>query len=426
MENQYHLIKSRRFLPLFLTQFLGAFNDNVFKNALLIWITYTVAGRSGYNAQIVVTIAAGLFILPFFLFSATAGQLADKYEKSRLIQIIKLVEIILMILCSVGFKLGNVVILMTVLFLMGGQSAFFGPLKYSILPTHLRKEELIGGNAIIEAGTFLSILAGTIWGGLLICTDNGVDIISATVILVAVAGWLSSMYIPRAEPAERTLKISYNIFKETWSIIQYTRGKRDVFLSILGISWFWFVGATFLAQFPTYTKSVIGGNEQVVTLFLAAFSIGIGAGSMLCNKLLRGEINAKYVPAGALGMAVFTVDFFFASRNVGVVNARELIGVTLFLTSFNNLRIIIDLVLISLCAGIYIVPLYATLQSRSEASHLSRVIAGNNVINAIFMVFSAIGTVGMLSLGLSVTHVFLSLAFLNVTAYFVVRKLVLD
>ncbi|MBY0430036.1 MAG: MFS transporter, partial [Rhodospirillales bacterium] len=271
--NQAPLLKSRRFLPLFVTQFLGAANDNVFKNALAILIIYRIGAGTSVNAQVLVTASAGLFILPFFLFSATAGQLADKYEKARLIRIIKFAEILLMSLGAVGFFTGNPWFLLAVLFLLGAQATFFGPLKYAILPDHLREDELVDGNAWIEGGTFLAILLGTITGGLLILTEWGIAAISALTVLLAALGWLSSLYILPAGPRAPHLRVGWNIFSETAAIMRQATQRRDVFLSILGISWFWLVGATFLSQFPAFAKDVLNANEHVVTLFLTVFSV---------------------------------------------------------------------------------------------------------------------------------------------------------
>ena len=411
--SQSHLLKTKRFLPLFLTQFLGAFNDNVFKNALVILITYSVAEKSAFSPQLMVTAAAGIFILPFFIFSAIAGQMADKFVKAKLIQSIKLIEIVLMIGASIGFYFESPNFLMLVLFLMGTQSAFFGPVKYGILPDQLHKDELISGNALIEAGSFVSILLGTILGGLLILVDGGTTIISFVVILVALIGWVCSRFIPSGPPADPDIKIQGNIIVSTYQIVQHIREKPAVFRSILGISWFWLFGASFLSQFPTFGKDIIGGNEQVVTLFLAVFSIGIGIGSLFCNKLLKGEIAATYVPLGILGMTVFTIDLFFASGSAGRTNGDELIGVMAFLTTFPNWRILFDLFSIAVCAGIYIVPLYAIMQSMCDEAHRSRTIAGNNVMNAFFMVVSALGITFLLANDFSVTHVFLIIAILN-------------
>ena len=411
--NEFDLLKTRRFLPLFITQFLGAFNDNVFKNALVILITYVVAENAGFSPQIMVTAAAGIFILPFFLFSATAGQLADKYEKAFLIRIIKFVEILLMIGAAVGFYLGSIWMLMTVLFLMGTQSTFFGPIKYGILPEKIEEDELIGGNGLIEAGTFISILAGTIVGTLLIRAENGILIISGTVILIAILGWVSSFFIPEGRPAAPKLKVDYNFMRETWDIVSHAKQNREIFLSILGISWFWLVGATFLAQFPTYSKDIIGGNEQVVTLFLSVFTIGVGIGSLLCNKLLKGEVEATFVPLGIIGVTVFTVDLYFASQHMFTHETGELISAGAFLSHLSSWRILGDMFMISVCSGIYIVPLYAIIQARSEPNYRSRTIASNNILNALFMVISAIATVIMLKVGFNVNQVFLTIAIVN-------------
>lgn len=411
--DQWHLLKSKRFLPLFITQFLGAFNDNIFKNALVILITYSVIDNSALSPQIMVTMAAGIFILPFFLFSATAGQLSDKYDKTKLIRIIKFFEVLLMVGAAIGFFMGNTYFLLLILFLMGTQSAFFGPVKYGILPDQLVEKELVGGNALIQTGTFVSILVGTILGGLLILTDHGITLISTLVILVALLGWISSFFIPSTQAAAPDITIKYNIFTETHAIIRHIQRDSTIFRAILGISWFWLFGATFLSQLPTFTKYIIGGNEQVVTLFLAVFSIGIGIGSLLCNKLLKGEIAATYVPLGIIGMTLFTLDLYFASGNVVTSSESILMGASTFLGSFTHWRILIDLLGIAVCGGIYIVPLYAMIQSHTEASYRSRTIAGNNIMNALFMVISAVGTSLMLAGDFLVTEVFLTIAILN-------------
>jgi acyl-[acyl-carrier-protein]-phospholipid O-acyltransferase/long-chain-fatty-acid--[acyl-carrier-protein] ligase len=413
VHNQFDLLKTRRFLPLFITQFLGAFNDNVYKNALVILITYVVAEKAGLNSQIMVTAAAGIFILPFFLFSATAGQLADKYEKAFLVRIIKLVEILLMIGATIGFYMESVWVLMTILFLMGTQSTFFGPIKYGILPEKIAEDELIGGNGLIEAGTFISILIGTLVGGLLILAENGVLLISGMVILIAILGWVSSFYIPKGEPASPKLKVDYNFLRETWEIVSHAKQNREIFLSILGISWFWLVGATFLAQFPTYSKEIIGGNEQLVTLFLSIFTIGVGMGSLLCNQLLKGEVEATFVPLAIIGVTVFTIDLYFASQYMFTNGSGELIGAVAFLSHISSWRVLGDMFMISVSSGVYIVPLYAIIQARSEPNYRSRIIASNNILNALFMVVSAVGTVVMLTVGFNVNQVFLTIAILN-------------
>ncbi len=423
---QLALLKTRRFLPLFITQFLGAFNDNTFKNALVILITYRLATLSGLNAQILVTLAAGIFILPFFLFSATAGQLADKYEKSRLITIIKFIEIILMGLAALGFYLQNVSLLMFILFSLGTHATFFGPLKYAILPDHLHENELIAGNGLIEAGTFLAILLGTLLGGLLILHPNGESIISAIVFTIALSGWMASLFIPKANSDNRVLHVSYNIVKETFQLIKYSKKHWDIFLSILGISWFWLVGATFLSEFPVFAKDILHANENVVTFFLTVFSVGMAIGSLFCNKLLKGKVHATYVPLGALGMTLFMVDLYFAASNVNPWHVGELITFSQFLQTFNGWRITFDLLFISICGGLYIVPLYAILQHRSEREHRARVIASNNIINALFMVVSAIATMLMLKIGFTVTQVFLAIAIANALVAIYICKLLPD
>lgn len=408
----FKLLSQQRLLPLFITQFLGALNDNVFKNALVMLITYRVASPSELDGPFLVTLAAGLFILPFFLFSATAGQLADCSEKSRLIRQIKLAEIAIMGLAAIGFLLDNTAFLLMVLFLMGSQSTFFGPVKYAILPDHLAQEELINGNALVEAGTFLAILIGTMTGGLTILMDNGTTVVSVTVILLALLGWASSRFIPPAKIADPGLKIQANIIRETQEILSGIAKQRDVFLAILGISWFWLVGATYLAQFPTLAKEIVGGDETVVTLFLTVFSTGIGVGSLLCSRLLKGKISAEYVPWAALGMTLFSMDLVTSVENITVVG-HGLAGASHFLSQISNVRILLDLLLIAISGGIYIVPLYTILQTRSPEANRSRIIAGNNILNALFMVVSALASMALLAWGCTVPELFWVMAWAN-------------
>ncbi len=422
--SQFDLLKTRRFLPLFITQFLGAFNDNTFKNALVILITYRIAQAAGLNAQLLVTLAAGIFILPFFLFSATAGQLADKFEKSRLIAAVKFFEIPLMLLATTGFFLQSVPILMTTLFFLGTQATFFGPVKYAILPDALREDELIAGNGLIEAGTFLSILLGTILGGVLVLMPKGEIIISMIVCLLAVTGFISSLYVPNTNIRNPNLKISFNFIAETYRILQYSQERWDIYLSILGISWFWLIGAVFLAEVPVFTRDILHANENVVTWLIALFSIGIAIGSLLCNKLLKGKVHATYVPLGALGMTIFTIDLYFAANFASMMQHAQQLNPIQFLGNLNGWRVSLDLTLISVCGGLYTVPLYAMLQTRSDEAHRARVIASNNVMNALFMVIAAALTIVMLNLGMSVNQVFLAVALVNgVVALFICRLL---
>lgn len=387
-------------------------NDNIIKQALIVMIIFSLLDSSDMDPGILVTIAAGIFILPFFLFSATAGQIADKFEKSASIQRIKFVEILIMATACFGFYLSNTWFLILVLFLMGTQSSFFGPLKYGILPNHLKERELIGGNALIETGTFLAILIGTIIGGLLIVIENGTAIISTILFLIALVGWAVSRSIPTAAAADPNLKINYNILQEIGRMMGRARQTRTVFLSIIGISWFWLVGATFLSQFPNYSKTLLGGNASVVTLFMFTFSLGIGIGSYGCTKLLKGVISAKYVPLSAFALTVFIIDLYFASVDLSAPGGA-LITASDFLNTPTNLRILFDLAAISICGGLYTVPLYAILQNDSDPKKRSRIIAANNLMNALFMVVGAIVATTMLALDWTIPEVFLSLAIAN-------------
>lgn len=425
IKNQFALLKSARFLPLFITQALGALNDNVFKNALAILLIFRIADAAELNGEVLAAASAGIFILPFFLFSALAGQIADKFEKSGVIRRIKFAEIVIMALGALGLWIGNVPLLMSVLFLLGAQSAFFGPIKYSILPDHLRSDQLIGANALIEAGTFLAILLGTIAGGVLVSFDQGASIVAALVLALAVLGFVASFGIPKAPAYTPDLRLNPNIIAETWSIMSKATARRDILLSILGISWFWLIGATFLAQLPALTKNVLFGDETIVTLFLCMFVVGVSIGSLACNRLLKGEVTPKYVPFAAVGMTVFMVDFCLAlSGYVGPASGS--VGAAEFLSVAANYRIMADLVAIALCGGLFIVPLYAMLQSRSEDKERSRVIAANNVVNALFMTVGAAAVTGLLALNVELTSVFLLIAALNALVTVYICKLLPD
>jgi len=405
-----NLLGTRRFSPFFWTQTLGAFNDNVFKNALIILVSFGIAGLSQDQINLTVNLAAGLFILPFFLFSATAGQLAEKHEKSRLIRWIKLAEIAIMALGVVGLHLGSVPLLLAVLFLLGAQAAVFGPVKYSILPQALHPSELITGNAWVEAATFLAILLGTMLGGWLIAQSFGVAGVSAVIVAIAVLGYLTARAIPAAPATAPDLKINWNALTETWRNIAFMRGNRTVFLSVLGISWFWFYGATFLAQLPNWTKLNLGGNEQVVTLLLTVFSLGIGLGSLLCEKLSGHKVEIGLVPLGSIGLSLFGADLYFAAPGDAVTTG---LGAAAWLAQAGSHRVLIDLALVGISGGLFIVPLYALIQTRSAASHRSRIIAGNNILNAAFMVASAILAIVLLKAGLNIPQLFLAAAILN-------------
>lgn len=423
MQNQSNLLKSKRFLPLFITQFFGAFNDNVFKNAFLIWFTYDVATKLNMDAQLMVTIASGLFVLPFFLFSALAGQIADKFEKSKIVRIIKVAEIVIMAFAFIGFYFENIYLLLLLVFLMGIHSTFFGPIKYSLLPETLKDNELVSGNALIEGGTFLAILLGTILGGVVIRSQNGIEIICAAVVFFAVIGYIASRFILKTPISDSALKIGFNIFSQTWKIIGFAKKENTVWLSIIGISWFWFIGLTFLSQFPIYTKNIINGDEFIVTLFLSIFSIGIGVGSVMCNKLLRGQINGKLVPLGSIGISLGILFFCFASNLYQIPENIISLG-EFFANSFASYLIVLSLLVIAIFSGIYIVPLYAIMQHRSDNKYLSRIVAANNVLNALFMVASSFVIVGLIALQLTLIQIFLTLGIFNIFVFFFIRKIV--
>ncbi|MCB1888375.1 MAG: MFS transporter [Rhodocyclaceae bacterium] len=411
MSSQFGLLRERRFLPFFLTQFLGAFNDNLYKNALVVLITFQAARFTEMSPGVLVNLAAGLFILPFFLFSATAGQLADKFEKSRLIRVTKGMEIGIMGLATTAFALESLGLMFATLFLMGTQSSLFGPVKYAILPAHLREEELVGGNALVESGTFVSILLGTIAGGVMIGLDAGTLWVSVAALVVATLGYLASRSIPPAPIADAGLAINWNPLTETWRNIGFTRGNRTVFLSILGISWFWFYGALFLSQFPGYAREVLGGDEHAVTLLLAVFSVGIGIGSLLCEKLSGPHVEIGLVPFGSIGLSLFALDLWWASPEAA--HAGEALAIGAVLSGALAWRVIFDLVMIGVFGGFFIVPLYALIQSRSEPSHRSRIIAGNNILNAAFMVVAAVLGAGLLAAGATIPQLILVTAILN-------------
>jgi 1-acyl-sn-glycerol-3-phosphate acyltransferase len=414
--SQFALLTQRRFLPFFLTQALGAFNDNVFRNALIGLVAFRIAQE---QALLYSNLAAALFILPFFLFSASAGQLAEKFEKARLIRIIKFAEIVIMALAAIGFALNSLPFLLGVLFLMGTQSAFFGPLKYSLMPQHLKPWELVGGNAWVETGTFLAILLGTLAGGLLSSMESATLWITVSIIGLAVLGWLASLSIPEAPPTAPNLKFNWNAFSEIGHTLGTLRGRPAVLNSVLGVSWFWFYGALVLAQLPVYARDILGGDASVMTLLLAVFSVGIGAGSLLCEKLSGHKIEIGLVPLGAIGLSVFGIDLYFAQP---VASQAQNLDAWALLAQPGSWRVLMDLGLIGLFGGFYIVPLFALIQSRSPREEVSRVIAANNILNAIFMVAAALLAVGLFALGLNIPQVLLVTALLNaVVAVYIFR-----
>ena len=398
-------------MPLFLTQFLGAFNDNLFKSALVTLITFDLAAKYGLNAPVLITVVAGLFILPFFLFSSLAGQISDKYEKSRLIRIIKLVEIILMVLTAAAFHYVQLWWLIALLFLMGAQSTFFGPLKYSVLPQLLREDELVAGNGLVNAGTNVAILTGTLCGGLFIMSPLGRYYISAGIVGVAAAGYIASRFIPVLPASSPELKIDRNLFRSTWQLITYPVPNRPVFMSIIGISWFWFLGSVFLAQFPSFAKDIVGGDEQVSTLFLVVFTVGIGFGATFCNKLLGGRVSGKYVPGSLIAISVFIVMLYLVSPSQAAGGALS--GVGAFLSAGRSWLIILSMFLIAASGGLYSIPMYAMMQNLTPETHMARTIASLNIIDSLGMVIAAALMSAMIAAGMSINGVFLSMAFIN-------------
>jgi 1-acyl-sn-glycerol-3-phosphate acyltransferase len=419
---QFGLLKKRRFAPFFGVQFLGALNDNVFKQALVILLTYSTASYTTMSTDILQNLAQALFVLPFFLFSATAGQLADKYEKSRLISITVAIELCCMALGAAGFFLHSLPLLFAALFLGGIQSALFGPVKYAILPQHLKETELVGGNGMVEMGTSVAILVGMMLGGWLVAQEGwGVTAAAVVTMGISATGFLLSRLIPLAPAADPQLKINWNPLTETWRNFQFMRGNRTVFLSVLGISWFWFYGSIFLTQFPNLSKDILSGQESVVTLLLIVFSIGIGVGSLLCERLSGNKVEIGLVPFGSIGMTLFGIDLYFA---LAAHIQHEPMALAAFLQDAGHWRILGDLFLIGLFGGFYIVPLYALIQIRSEPSHRSRIIAGNNILNALFMVAAAGIAIGLFAAGFTIPQLLLATALMNAVVAFYIYKLV--
>ena len=415
--NQFSLLRQRRFAPFFATQFLGAFNDNVFRNGLVILITFQGVVVAGMDHTQLANVAAGLFILPYFLFSATAGQFADKYEKSMLIRRVKIAEIALMGFACAALLTESYSLLLLVLFLMGCQSTMFGPVKYAYLPQHLADDELVGGNALVESGTYIAIILGLIAGGVAvgdeIASAFGVSkqaVLGLCLIVVACAGYLTSRRVPKTAAADPALKISWNAWRETWHIVQFAREERSVFLSILGISWFWFFGSAMTIQIPAYTLDVLNGTGSIATFLLAAFAVGVGIGSLLCERLSGRRIELGLVPFGSIGLTVFAIDLYFAQPGG---QAAPVATIAEFLASPGGLRVWFDLAMIGAFGGFYSVPLYALIQKRSERSHLSRIIAANNIINSLLMVGASVMSIMLLNAGLSIPQLFLVIAVLN-------------
>jgi len=410
--SQFSLLGQRRFAPFFFTQFLGALNDNVFRNGLVILVTFQGVRVLGMNHSQLANVAGALFILPFFLFSATAGQLADKYEKSMLMRRIKLLEIGLMLIAAGTFLTKSYVALLFVLFLMGCQSTLFGPVKYAYLPQQLLTTELIGGNALVEAGTYVAIILGLIIGGLTVALDPfSLVLLSTCLVAFAASGYIASRQVPTTRAVDPELRISRNAWAETWRIVGFAREERSVWLSILGISWFWFFGSAMTLQIPAYTLDILNGNETVTTMLLVAFAVGVGIGSLLCERMSGHRIELGLVPFGSIGLSLFAVDLYFAQPHA---NSAAVISVADFLARPGSRHVLFDLAMLGAFGGFYSVPLYALIQRRSKRQHLSRIIAANNIINTMFMVIASLVAIVVLNFGFSIPELFLLLAVLNV------------
>ncbi len=418
--SQFRLFAERRFLPFFGAQALGAFNDNVFKNVLLILATYHAATYSSLDPRVLTNLAGGLFILPFVLFSGIAGQLADRHDKSRVLKVVKACEIVIMAVAVVGFISQNIGLLLAALFLMGMHSTFFAPAKYGLLPEVLADTELVGGNALIQMGTFVAILFGTLFAGLL-AAHGDIGVICTALIVIAVSGFTISLAIPRLAPAAPALRIDWRPWTSAWSNIQAARESRTVLLSILGISWFWFYGALVLAQLPLFSRDVLGGNEEVVTILLLVFSAGVGIGSLLCERLSGHKVEIGLVPFGSIGLTAFAVDLYFAVPHAPAGSGLSALD---YLHTAGAWHVLLDLGLIGVFGGFFIVPLNALVQQRARREVISRVIGANSILNAVFMVAAAVFGAAALKWGMSIPQVLLAAGILNACVAIYIYSLV--
>ncbi len=418
---QFALLRQRRFAPFFWTQFLGAANDNLFKFAFTVLVTYQLQ-VAWLPAELAGLVIGALFILPFLLFSATSGQLADKLDRRSMIVWLKRAEIVIMALAAWAFFVQNIPVLLVSIFLMGLQSAVFGPVKFAYLPQHLSERELTGGNGVVEMGTFVAILLGNVAGGLIIAVPEiGAHHVGFTCVFLAILGRVAAHRIPASPAMDPGLVINWNPFTETWRNLQLARRSPVVFRSLLGISWMWFFGAVFLSLFPALAKDVLHGDEQVASLLLVVFSIGIGTGSLLCEVLSRRHVEIGLVPLGAIGMSVFAIDLYFSTRGLPPATA---LGLQAFVAEPMHWRVLADLALLSLFAGLYSVPMYALIQMRSQPTHRARIIAANNILNALFMIASAVIAGALLQAGFTIPQMFLLVGLANAVVAFYIFMLV--
>lgn len=416
--SQAKLLRSTRFLPLFLTQFFGACNDNVFKNTLMLILAFSAASNLSVDSNVLLNLAAGLFILPFLLFSSIAGQITDKYEKSALIRKVKLAEIIIMLLAASALYLEAYYTLLFILFLMGCQSTFFGPVKYALLPQHLTKGELVGGNALVEMATFVAILLGTIFAGIILEFEYHREICAVIVVVFAVIGYLTSLKVPEAPSSDPGIKLELNIFRGTVSQIKQAARDKVSFKAVIAISWFWFLGASYLTQFPNFARVVLNGDTGVVTLMLTMFSLGIGLGSLMVEHLSKTYITQALVNSGLIGLTIFGFCLFLVIPETGNPT-----GWKMFFSQFSLLPIILCVLGIGIFGGVFIVPLYALVQIRAKPDFRARIIAVINIVNALFMVLSAVFAMVLLGfVGISIPVFFAILAILNIVVFWYTNR----
>ncbi|MBI1300584.1 MAG: MFS transporter [Alphaproteobacteria bacterium] len=416
-KTQFGLLKTKRFLPLFLTQFLGAFHDNLFKSAMVALLLFNTAGglvEADDETKILVTLATPVFIIPFVFFSALAGQITDKYPKQIVLQRNKMIELVIACLGAAAILSNSLVLQFLTLFGLGVQSAFFGPGKYSILPQHLAEEELIGGNAMIGISTFMAILLGTIVGMGLINVPYGVWIIAGVILSSSIAGYLTSLKIPDAPP-EDDVMLDYNIFTQTYRMVaDVLISQRSILFSALAIGWFWFMGSLIVGQLPNFTRLILGANEHVSALFMVLFSIAIGLGGLINEVLLKGKISTKYCPIAAVGVSVFTIDLCFAGYSFAdTYNPKELMSIAVFMEKPMAWRILFDLFMLCTSAGMFVVPFNAIFQRDVDSKRRSRFMAGLSIMNSALIMTSSLMAAGLFALGVSITAIFIGLAIIN-------------
>ena len=411
-ESDDFLLARRGFLSFFSTQLLSAFNDNFFKNALVIWISASQASLFGVAPAAMISLCSLVLIAPFFVFSASAGQLADRYEKTLVIRAVKIAEVAIMMLATLGFLTGSLGVMLLALFLMGMHSALLGPVKYSILPELLENDRLVQGNALVEMGTFLAILAGTIGGGILVLISP--VYVTGTLLGVALIGLVTSWSIPRLAPSNPTLYVDKNPFTPTIQTLGIVKRTRAVFLSVLGISWFWFLGVVMLSLMPVYARETLHAHEHVVTLFMCVFCVGIALGSLLTERVSGKNLELGLVPLGSIGMTLFLFDLFVIGSPAQ--KPEQLLDVDGFLALPHAYRILADLFGIAVFGGFFTVPLYTLIQERAEPSERARVVAGNNILNALFMVVGSGLLAALFASGFDVHGVFAVLAALSILA----------